>query len=460
MSPLRSAPSAVVALGLAAGLLQCSAEGLPAPEPVAPAQACGSLEELMPEFFAMLRDPAEPLAGLRAVVVALADDDTASLRGNAVGQVLQKVVRGLAEFTRDPGEEEPARPTSCFPAPPSDRALCVVEAAAGEPCESRLCATRRALDFGIRDLAAKDALAALRPVVVKVLRYIDGSDDDPHLDGIRVLNAAARAEGLCSPANALGLLDGILLYFRTNPECAAADSCVAYRALGTLHDLLTDPALDEFLTTFESGQDGGRGRAGFQQLGRVLLNAVANTPEDETYFDQVQNVVDTVLGFLNDEKWDGLRPKVETTVALLKGLLDPFRPNAILPQIKAVSACLANPDVDPEMALVGAMYDLVSRPRDQPGGVDLVELVDALEGVARSDPHGILAGALHASFATTLHDEAALEAVRVLLVEALTEENTRLAMPALIRMVERGVFDELVAFLDTIVYGCRLEPDP
>jgi hypothetical protein len=467
----RTSPNPLILLLISAGLLQCSAEGIPAPVPrVEEPAACGSLEERMPEFFRMLRDPTQPLAGLRTVVEALAADDPGALKGNLVGRVLKHAVVGLKEFTDDPGEIDPNRPTSCLTVPPPHAPLCRIEAPAGEVCESRLCAIRRALDFGLRDAAAKPAIDALRPVLVKLLRYIAGSDGTAHLEGVRVLNASSRAEALCSPANLVELIDHVFLYFRADPECFAARSCVSFKALAALRSLLSDPTFDDFLKSFESAQSGGKGRAGFQQLGAVLLNAIANTPEDEHYFDQIQTVADTVLGFLSEPKWDGLRPKVETAVALLRGLLDPDRPYALLRTTKAVAACLASPAVDPNMDLVGAIYDLVARPDGAPGGgVDLLELVGALEGITNSDPNGVLVGALHTVLRTLRDDEEALEAVRLLLIETLTDENARLLLPSLVKMVElrpstpggvpdHSVLDELISLVDSVVYGCSGSP--
>jgi len=291
-------------------------------------------------------------------------------------------------------------------------------------------------------------------MLVKLLRYAKGSGvGDEHLELIQVLNNSSRAEALCSPYNLLALIDGIATYFRNDPSCSGDGSCVGNRALDALRDLLADPKLQQFLTSYESGS-GDRSRAAWQVLGRQLLVTVSQTPDDETYFDGVQGIIDTLLNFLSAEEYDELRPKVEEVALVLKGLMNPDRPNAILGPLKGVSRCLADPSVDANMDLVGALYDLVSKPSAE-SGLDLVELVDALIGLADADREGVIMGLVHAVCASSMRDPNAQDGMRRFFQDALTKENARLALPALTTMVDRDVLAELFVLIDNLLYGCR-----
>lgn len=450
-----------LALGLT--LARCGAEGTPAPD-LAPEDrpqpsSCKTVHELMPNFFALLADPTAPLKDLGTAVGRLSEGQSAG--DNPVGSVLGNAVRGLKQFTKDVDESSDAK---CLPKPPR-APLCTIEAGAGTACENRICAMRRTLDFGVRDHEAVDALHDLQPILVKVVGYLSnhgkGADGTEHLEGVAVLHrtSSAENESRCAPQNLLEVLDGTVVYFRASPECG--HDCMGDKALRAVKALINDPALQSFLASFEGAQHDGAGRDGFQKLAKVLGEGFAATPEDEHYFDQIQLLVDQVTGFLDKDpdKYGRLRKEVDDLAALIKGLMDPKRPGAILHPLKAVVDCVNH--VDDKQELVGALYDLLSRQGGVGGeGLDLKEVVDGLDGLAQVDRDGVLLGFFHVVLKSTREDEQAMDNLRALLADVLTVENARAVLPALQTMIERGVIDEVAGLFDNLLYGCKTDASP
>lgn len=443
-------------------IASCGAVGTPAPpDPPEQESTCRSLEVSMPNFFRLLRDPAAPLFGLEHVVGKLASGDPADVSANPIASMLKNTATGLRRFTRDPDETPDARCLTLNDletSAPEPLPLCEVEAAPGEACENRMCVVRRALSLGLRDEAAKASLDALKPVLGKVLGYISntgpGADGREHYEALEVLHRTAVNESLCAPKNLVDVADGIIVFFRNSPSCGA--DCVGVRAVESMQALVADPALKELLAGYESAESDGKGKGAFQALGRVLGQSMENMPENERYFDSVQGVVDLLYRYMDTDKakYGAVRGHVEEVVAVARELLNPERPGAILKPLKAVMRCVNR--VDSEQTLVGAAYDLLSRSGEDGGhGLDVEELVTTVADLVRLDEHGVLAGALHALLATLSQDEQALEAVRQFLVQVQTVENARLAFPALQRMVQEGVVEELLGLADELLYGCR-----
>ena len=106
----RAAKSVSVMLGgllLGLAVARCGAEGTPLPErasDTAKASGCKSLQGYMPNFFAMMRDPAQPLAGLAAVVTDLTTGTGAKTAGDPIARVLNATIKGLKSYTEDPFE--------------------------------------------------------------------------------------------------------------------------------------------------------------------------------------------------------------------------------------------------------------------------------------------------------------------------------------------------------------------
>lgn len=462
--PGRLDPTVSLCVGLigAALLGSCGGVGTPAPpDPPEEVSSCRSLEASLPNFFRLLRDPSSPLGGLEHVVSKLASGDPSDVSQNPIASMLKNTMTGLRRFTLDPDETPDAR---CVPfaelesRSPEPRPLCGVEAAPGESCENRMCVVRRALSLGLRNEGAKASLDALEPVLGKVLGYISntgpGADGREHYEALEVLHRTALNESLCAPKNLVDVADGIIVFFRNSPSCGA--DCAGIRAVESLQAMVADPALQALLTSYEDAEADGKGRGSFQALGRVLGQSLETMPENERYFDSVQGVVDLLYRFMDTDKakYGALRGHVEEVVSVARALLDPNRPGAILKPLKAVMRCVNQ--VDSEQALVGAAYDLLSRSGEDGGnGLDVEVLVGTVADVVRLDEHGVFAGALHAILATLSQDEQSLEAVRQFLVQVQTVDNARLAFPALQRMVQENVVDELLGLVDELLYGCR-----
>lgn len=441
-------------------LAGCGAVGTPSnPEPPEPELQCRSLEESLPNFLRLLRDPASPLSGLKFVVTQLNSGDPTDVAENPIASMLKYSVLGLSQFTKDQPEngnnqcftlaEYEKRAASVLP-------LCGVEARLGEACENRMCVVRRALTLGLQKDGAKSSLDVLEPVLGKVLGYMSntgpGADGKEHYEVIEVLHRTAVNESLCEPKNLVDVVDGIVVYFRNSASCGK--SCPGLLAAEALEKLVRDPELQALLNTFESAESDGSGREAFQALGRVLGPALASMPEDDSYFQPIQRVINLLYSFMDGKpRYDRVRGLIEEVVVVLKGLLDPNRPGAILKPFKAVMNCVNR--LDEEQALVGAAYDLLSRSGDDGQGLDVDELVTTLADMVRLDANGVFFTALHSVLATLSQDEPALEAVRQFLVQVQTVENARLALPAVQKMVQQGVVEEILSLLNELLYGCK-----
>ncbi len=440
---------------LAVVLPTCGASGTPAPDLDAsqkpqPSQ-CQPLRQMMPHFFAMLDDPTQPLAGLKAVVLRLTAGDTTG--DDVVSRLMSSAVRGLKAFTADPPESQDAR---CLPEAPQ-APLCTLDAAPGQACENRMCALRRALDFGIRDEAGKTALDDLQPILVKVLGYIanegPGADGKTHYEVIDVFHRTSSAdlEGICAPENLLQVLDDVVTFFRPSPACG--DACPGPKALAAIQALVDDPALQPFLNDFQSQGTDGQGRQAWQNLFRGM-SAGLESIDDQT----IENMVGLLDKFLdsNPGKYGSIESELNEVEKSVLALFD-ANGGAILPPLRQVIVCLDHVDLQNE-DIVGAVYDLLSERGGPAGnGLDLRDLVDAVNQILSLDSKGVLFGALHAVLESTERDAEARDDVRQALSDLLTDQNAHDAIPTIQAMLQQGVFDEVVRVLDNLLYGCTVD---
>ena len=182
-------------------------------------------------------------------------------------------------------------------------------------------------------------------------------------------------------------------------------------------------------------------------------------PEDEHYFDDLQILLDQVGGFLDSdpETYANLRLNVNELGEIMKDMLDPRRPGAVLPYLKSVAACSAA--VDPDSLLAGDLYDLLRRPGGvKRGGLDLKDLIGALDDVGNADTDGVLTAMAHALLASMATNEQALEAMRRMVATSFTVESAALALPALQELVASGAIEEAVGLLNDLLYGCKAVP--
>lgn len=448
--------SIVLALVALVLLPRCGAEHVDAPAlPPDPQQTpapCRTLEAQMPRFFEMMRDPARPLASLRDAVQRLSRGEPGEY--TPMSTLLSSGVNGLRDFTDDPWERSNK---GCESRPPG-LPMCFVDVPRSVECESRACALRRTLDFGLRDEGMNQAIDDMKPLLAKLLGYMSntgqGADGKEHYEIVEVLHRSSQYEALCSPANLLDVLDGIVLYLRGDPSCG--DGCPGRRMIDVLKRLLNDPTLEEFLSSFQSSQADGQGRAAFQTIARVLMQNLSQIDE-ASYYQQLEEIVSLYLRPFFDSdssgKWNDLSDTIDELLVLLKDLLDPQRPGSFVKPLKGVIRCLSV--IDKDQQIVGALYDLLSKPTESGQGVDLGELVDVIDRAIRLDRDGTIATALHAIFASSRKSEIAMSAWRGFFGEILTVENARDMVPVLREMLERDVLDELFVVVNSLLYGCR-----
>lgn len=445
------------AVALAVVLSRCGASGLEAPPPpVLDEGTCQPMAETLSGLFEAMRQPTRPLAGLREVVVEisrLGEEECEFRRSRGlpchhpVGAVLDAVVRGFVAFARDPDEAPDAR---CLELAPVEG-------------ENRLCSLRRALDFGVRDAAAADLIERLTPLMARLVGWITnegpGADGKTHWGPVAVLQEAAANPGLCNPEHLIDALDSLVTYWRPDATCADrvdGDDCRALHALGLLRELVSDPALQDFLKLFAT--DDGSGRVAFQRVGALLLQRLADMPNDARYFDAIDRIAsDLLFPFLDNDpaKYGDLKSKLVDSLEIARAFLDPARDRAVLVPFKGVMGCFAT--VDDQHELVGAAYDLLLQPSQSGPPVDLVEMATLLEEIVRLDTrrHGVLLGAVQTLLRGTRADEQGTESLRLLMVELLTPDNARRVFPPLRLLIERGVFTEFVLLVDDLLYGCR-----
>lgn len=457
----RRTPTVAVAVAtvtvLSLSLVRCGADGMEAPPPpILDEGTCQPMAETLSGFFEVLRRPTAPLSGLRDVVVEISrmgEEDCERLRERGlpcqhpVGAVLDAVVRGFVTFSRDPDE---GFGTRCLELAPAEG-------------ENRLCSLRRALDFGVRDAAASELFDDLLPLMARLIGWISnegpGANGKTHWEPISVLQEAAANPGLCNPEHLFDSIDSLVTYWRPDATCSASadgDACRSLAALGLLRELVSDPALQDFLKLFAT--EDGSGRLAFQRVGGLLLSRLSEMPNDARYFDAIDRIAnDLLFPFLDNDpaKYGELKGKLVDSLDIARAFLAPHRDGAVLVPFKGVMGCLERVDDDRE--IIGAAYDLLLKPAEGGPPVDLVEMATLLEEIVRLDSqrHGVLLGAVQTMLRGTRADEQGTEALRKLMVELLTPANARRVFPPLRILIERGVLTEMVLLVDDLLYGCR-----
>jgi len=456
--------------GSAFSSLVCGGEGSPAPEPAKVTSSLCQPRQVMPQFFKLLDDPGKPLDGLRQVVKVLAvptcfaprdractQDSQCAIGActsglcpctasfNPLADILQLAFRGIATISLDPAE------------PGAMGGKCVSAAlAAALPVaqRNRLCELRRSLDVLLLQGGGKQLLSDpnVQATVLALLHYIEGKPDHtPHYDLFTGLGRMAQNPGLCKPHQTYRLLDQGLAYL--TPQNAA-------QLFASVQTLLDDPYTQTFFAQLATGQ-GASGRDaiivlvnGLQpallaaQSGPALL-AVVN---DQLLQPFVYNPNNSIPQSFKDE----VKAIMDSAGLLLGDQAGIFAP------LQAVLACVGDPLIrctdakactDHDNELVGALYDLLSRPKAQ-DGLDLATLLGAVNTLLSLDTTGQTARTLRLVMSSIDQSEEATDGVRQLLAQVLTADLGEKLLPALDTMVENKVLGEFLSLLDDLLYSC------
>ena len=450
---------------------------------------CRDGHQVMPVFFALLDDKTRPLAGLRAAVAALGagtclDDpkhrqctvgdgdhpcefgdcrvDTANpSRGicpcvnqtNPLGDLLVVTFRGLAAIAdpKKPAEPHAVAPGRC--APPqfvSD----LTDATRNELCEFR-----RTLDFLVAQNGGGKLFddPAVTATLIALLDYVQGKGySTDHYDLFTTLGKMAANPGICAPHDVYDLLDWGLLYL--TPAHAS-------KLVGDLKTLLADPTTKVFLGNISTGGS-AQGRAAVITIANSLLPGLIAAKNGENALKAVDDLAQQLV-FSSASYTAAFKAKVKAVLddihAMLCGGLAACGgvDTHIFPDVQLLLKCMSSPQVDPDGALVGAIYDLISlKPLAGGPGVDLPTLLGAIQAVAELDTTGQVVRMLRFIIVSAEGNEPATEAVRGLLAEALTPEVGKNLVPALSVLVEKKVVSEVLALLQDILYTCKPPATP
>jgi hypothetical protein len=464
-----------------AGLL-CGGEGIDAPQPDTPPLSLCQPREVMPVFFSLVDKNDPGLAGLRVAIGDLGrpvclepkdrscnDDDQCAIGHctaglcpcqtsySALTDLLGIALRAMATIATDPRET----PDPAVPAPG-----CLTAAQAKDlPFEkrNRMCELRRTLDILLEQNGGSALIndPQVKKVLLSLLDYVQGKTDGaPHYDLLTPLGRMASANtNACDPAALWALLDNLLGYL--TPRTAGAQ-------LGAIQALLADPYTRSFLASL-SGSGGAQGRDSMILLLHGLTPAITSAANGAAALSAIHQLLDSLV-YGSSSVPQSFKDEIKAVMDNVGAMLADS--TGIFPPLQKVLVCAASPQVrcaDPSSCtnhddeLIGALYDILSRPESQ-GGVDLATLVGALKTLTTLDQTGqtgrtlrlIVQGIEGSPDPNDPHE--ARDAVARLAAEALTAEEGQKLVPALSVLIDKQVVTELFSLLQDLLYTCKPPP--
>jgi hypothetical protein len=463
----------------------CGAEGTPAPEPSPILPSACQPRAVMPKFFALIDDPGKPLDGLRlavgvlgtprcagqASVVCTTDSDCASggagscsVANSPIADVLGLSLRAMATIATDTTERDSHGLLACL-TPAQAKDLPVAQ-------RNRMCELRRMLDVLLLQNGGATILndPSVKRVLLSLLDYVQGkTDGKTHYDLFTGIGRmAASRTSACDPAQGWKLIDNLLGYM--TPAVAAGQ-------LGRLQVLLADPYTKQFLAQL-NGSGGAQGRDSLIVLLHSLLPSIVFAKTGADAMAAINNLLNNLV-YNSSSVPQSFKNEVKAAMNDVAAMLADSA--GIFPPLQGVLHCVASAPVrcaDPSQCtclddtrlgclgsdhhdeLVGALYDVVSRP-ETAGGVDLATLVGALKSLATLDSTGqtprtlrlIVQGIEGSPDPTDPHD--ARDAVAALTKDALTADEAARLVPALSVLIQNQVVLELFSLLQDLLYTCK-----
>jgi hypothetical protein len=245
--------------------------------------------------------------------------------------------------------------------------------------------------------------------------------------------------------------------------------------LDAMQKLLADPYTKQFLTSLSQGSGSAQGRESMIVLVHSLTPSLLAAPNGAEALKAIKTLLDQLV-FNSSNVPQSFKTEVQAVYDQTKAMLGDA--TGIFPPLQKILACAGSAEIrckDPSPAtctskddeLVGALYDILSRPEGSgpgQGGVDLATLVGALKTLATIDSTGqtgrtlrmVVQGIEGAPDESEPHEMR--DAVAALSKQALTEEEGKKLVPALSVLIEKNIVSELFSFVQDILYACPKKP--
>jgi hypothetical protein len=180
----------------------------------------------------------------------------------------------------------------------------------------------------------------------------------------------------------------------------------------------------------------------------ILLQQATTILSSPTYdFSQIRNLVQTNLYPLITDA--DLKAQLDNLLDIVDQVSQPQTgvQQALVGTLSCATAKDPNGDID------RMVFDLISDPN-----LKVVELLGALNDVGSADPQEKLAGWLHQVIGLLETDPATNNALITLIGTVLEEKNAELMIPALVKMGDDGVLDDLGALVKRELTPCSERP--
>jgi hypothetical protein len=240
---------------------------------------------------------------------------------------------------------------------------------------------------------------------------------------------------------------------------------VAAQVLGSLQTLLADPYTKQFLAQLSQG-GGANARDNWILLIHGLTPSLIAAKSGADALKSINNLLNQLI-YNSSSVPQSFKDEVKASMNNLGAMLADS--TGIFPPLQRVLACTASAEVrcpDPSSCsnhddeLVGALYDVISRPEAQ-GGVDLATLVGALKTLVSLDSTGqttrtlrlIVQGIEGSPDPNDPHE--ARDAVAALTKDALSAAEGAKLVPALSVLIRNRVVLELFSLLQDLLYTCK-----
>lgn len=464
----RARTLAALAAFLGASLASCGAQDKDGPPPRAQPHKCQSMDEIAPALMDTLKGgQAEKL---RTVIEReRLFDDGADGSPSPMKTLVRVGLRTLTSMADDPPEPGVV-----------DGQLCNNEDPPPSRDSNRMCEARRILDMFVHEGKGADLIAYYDPFVAKIMGYVVGAAlEPPHYEPVGVL-AASCTKAYCKTEDLLDVGVGFLAWM----EPTVTQPTRPKDILALLHAVLQDPGMNELRLSAEANM----GEEALVAFGNILLDNVMAFPTDPDAFvvkyhrDLEVKINDLLTSTLKitreDPKSASLRKLLDQLVGpheladidvphgssrpMLMDLLDPTRPDPILPALQSTLACMRKND--PSSSMLRLVFALGFK-GDELG---LEQILGALEGLADLDGRATIVTFLKRALVMVRNDEEGIIAARSLCAKALSTtppasggaSNAELVIPVVAGLFSGGASHELVCLTDSLLYGCASGTQP
>ncbi|MBE2251321.1 MAG: hypothetical protein IAE78_17400 [Myxococcus sp.] len=400
----------------------CGADKEVAPEPAEPAmQQCRRFDQLMPRFVDAISTG--KTQNLKTVVENQLLKTSREDEPPPINDVLRIIFSTLNALASKPPEPGGTKDAYCAPSsapPPLNLA-------------NEVCELRRSIEVLVHQGKGLDAIAVIEPQLQGIIDYMTGTgtsvDKAPHYEVAAAFSNLCSNTDQCRMSNGLDLIIAFTDYANTVP---------GRKLVQDLNTLGTKPSLTAFLAPQNLTEDG------FVAISRALIPAIQGADPQA-----LQNAFDQLP--LSAELKADLGPIVEDLKVILQ------TPTLIEPTRKALN-CLTVSDRNSDV--VRMLYRLAIRDmRPEFGVTRLSQVFRQLQDV---DQRGSLIFLANTLAKAVRSDETAITAAastcKTLLSTSVpagqAQSNAQLAMPVVADLLRRGLVQESICAIDTLLFGC------